>query len=45
LKDRKLRSSVSSEVSTDVPKIFNDGEPSWEKLNIGLWLKTFKVNL
>jgi asparagine synthase (glutamine-hydrolysing) len=45
LKDKDLRDAVSRENEANLPKIFVNRQPSWERLNIGLWFKTFKVSI
>ncbi len=45
LKEKKMQEAVSSEIRDSVSQIFIDKEISWQKLNIGLWLKAFKVSI
>ena len=45
LRDNELRRQISSEIDPGLSGIFADGDMTWERLNIGLWLKIFKINL
>jgi len=45
LNDRPLRQDIYKEIDKQLSGVFTDKQISWERLNIGLWLKIFQVSL
>lgn len=44
-KDHKIREAASVQIEKYAMPLFMDSKPSWEKLNIALWLKNFKISI
>lgn len=45
LRNSGLRADINSQINSAASRLFTDKALTWEKINIGLWLQNFRINL